>query len=125
MTCRFLFQILRFTQVFNTLQAKTNQQIVTVRTKFPPLPQKLSATAKFYFGVFELQPIKLNITFTRAKDDNIDDVQQSSNALKLVLDVLSNTVGSIDGAPIQLNGSFASLFSSSSAAAGSLTFLQL
>ena len=43
------------------------------------------------------------MTFTRSKEDDGDEIATSLNAIKVILDVFSNTVGSIDAAPIQLN----------------------
>ena len=85
-------------------QPDASAKIVSELSKYPARPPKLESGGKYYFENLELQPIKVNITFTRSKEEgDVERMRSSFNALKVVLAVFSNSMGSIDGAPIKLN----------------------
>jgi len=59
-------------------------------------------TSMIYFELFQIQPIRLNLTFTRGLEKM--EVVSGPEILQVVVDIFTNAVGNVDSAPIRLNG---------------------
>ena len=67
-----------------------------------PKPQSNDSESRMYFEKFLLQPIKLNVSFSRT---NIDDkeTRPRHTILSFIFDVFSMAVGNIHDAPLRMN----------------------
>lgn len=71
---------------------------------FPPcLLTQVEPALPLFFGLFEIQPVKVNLTFVRSKDEVLLN-STGVHVLRTMLDILSNGIGGIEEAPIELNG---------------------
>ena len=69
------------------------------------------ATQQIYFELFQIQPIRLNLSFIRSKtarqdiDENSPETGRNQVAVNLlvVVDILSMALGNIQGTPISFN----------------------
>lgn len=60
--------------------------------------------AQIYFELFNIQPIRFNLSFLRSGEENsVDTLQQTNKALSYVLNALTMTIGNINQAPLRFN----------------------
>ncbi|RUS21382.1 hypothetical protein BC937DRAFT_92871, partial [Endogone sp. FLAS-F59071] len=69
-----------------------------------PEPKTSEGEAQLYFEVFNIQPMKLNISFVRTEHVNVVDERPSgSSPITFFLNILTMALGNINDAPIKLN----------------------
>ncbi|KAH8555467.1 hypothetical protein BGW37DRAFT_419803 [Umbelopsis sp. PMI_123] len=101
----FLYAIIDFTQ-FNVPgwnAAETNVQLCDDNLDIPE-PKTTDDVAQLYFEVFNIQPVKLNLSFVRTQGANIvDERPTGDSALMFLINVLTMALGNINEAPIRFN----------------------
>jgi len=101
----FLYAIIDFTQ-FNAPgwnAAETNVQLCDDNLDIPE-PKTTDDVAQLYFEVFNIQPVKLNLSFVRTQGVNIvDERPTGDSALMFLINVLTMALGNINEAPIRFN----------------------
>jgi len=94
-----MLRVQEFVKTFTT--ESDNPQIADTSLEFKK-PPKNDRISKMYFEVFQIQPMRINITFTRGIEKF--ELFNEPWPLQLLFDVVTNTVGNVDAAPIRLNG---------------------
>ncbi|KAI9287283.1 vacuolar protein sorting-associated protein vps13 [Umbelopsis sp. AD052] len=101
----FLYAIIDFTQfdVAGWNAAETNVQLCDDNLDIPE-PKTTDDVAQLYFEVFNIQPVKLNLSFVRTQGANIvDERPTGDSALMFLINVLTMALGNINEAPIRFN----------------------
>ena len=69
-----------------------------------PFPRSTEVADRLYFEKLLLQPIQINLSFSRIQSAKRDQTRpHSSNLMTFIYDVLTMTIGNITDAPIRLN----------------------
>ncbi|TPX42076.1 hypothetical protein SeMB42_g05292 [Synchytrium endobioticum] len=100
----FLFALLDFSKFSNAGGEEKEPELYDTSMTIPT-PQSSDFQTPFYFEKFLLQPIKLNLSFSRTERVNREEpaTRGSTNIIGFVVDVLTMTVGNLHDAPIALN----------------------
>ncbi|KAL7754164.1 Vacuolar protein sorting-associated protein 13 [Sorochytrium milnesiophthora] len=98
----FLFALLDYLQFIPpTAEAVTEQTWGDVLKSSEPTVNPTSS--QMYFELFHLQPIKINVSFSRTKRDTPDNTSASHNPISFLLNVLSMGIANVHDVPIKLN----------------------
>ncbi|KAJ2960621.1 hypothetical protein NQZ79_g4034 [Umbelopsis isabellina] len=101
----FLYAIIDFTQ-FNVAgwnAAETQVQLCDESLDIPE-PKTTDDVALLYFEAFNIQPVKLNLSFVRTQGANIvDERPTGDSAIMFLINVLTMALGNINEAPIRFN----------------------
>jgi len=94
---------------FSSLQRNNEENDILLKETNNINNTMLDDTNKLYFEVFQLQPIKANISFARIEhmDSEVEDSEynrnNSNNIFTYIADVLTMTIGNIHNAPLDLH----------------------
>ncbi|KAL9556691.1 hypothetical protein MBANPS3_001742 [Mucor bainieri] len=99
----FLYAMLDFAQFNSGSKKADDESDLYVMTIEEPVVEKTEAL--YYFEEFCIQPMRLNLSFTRTEKLEDSDASSStkSSAMGYVFNVFTMTLGNINDAPVKLN----------------------
>ena len=99
----FIYALMDFTKVPGPTSEEHGSHLGDESLDIPE-PQKEEQGQELYFELLHLQPIQLDVSFVRTERINAEDtVQQSSNPLGLILDIMTMSIGNVNDAPLKFN----------------------